>query len=270
MSFDDTTYEQIASYLNNQMNEAEKTTFEALLKNDAELASFVEVYASLESVYKEDTWNIKSNASIDEVKALANQFRADDVIALSKNIRDIQQQGNQSQTTKSKKSYFYIISSAVAVAAVMTLFYFSFMQSLTASQAFEQYHDWSTLPSFVVKNDSEDKVAKAQELFKQEKYQEALTIFKQYKQESDTYNQNVQLYIGVCYLELENYHEAIQKFDQLRTSNTLDNHKAYWYIVLTYLKQNDAETAKKVLNTLVQDSSNYNYEKAKELLKKLK
>ncbi|MGH1387492.1 tetratricopeptide repeat protein [Kordia sp.] len=270
MSFDDSLYEQIASYVNNQMNEAEKTAFEALLKNDDELASFVETCTSLESVYNEDTWTVKSNASIEEVKALAKQFRADDVIALSKNIRDIQRQGNQSQTTKSKKSYFYIISSAVAVAAVLTLFYFSFMQSLTGNDFFEQYHNWDNLPSFVEKNDLEDKVAKAQELFKHEKYQEALTIFKQYKQESNTYNQNVQLYIGVCYLELENYHEAIQTFDQLRTSNTLDNHKAYWYTALTHLKQNNVETAKKVLNTLVQDSSNYNYEKAKELLKKLK
>ena len=148
MNFDDSLYEQIASYVNNQMNEAEKTTFEALLKNDDELASFVETCTSLESVYNEDTWNVQSNASIDEVKALANQFRADDVVTLSKNIRDIQRQGNQPQTTKSKKSYFYIISSAVAIAAVMTLFYFSFMQSLTGNAAFEQYHDWNTLPSF--------------------------------------------------------------------------------------------------------------------------
>jgi tetratricopeptide (TPR) repeat protein len=70
-------------------------------------------------------------------------------------------------------------------------------------------------------------------------------------------------------LELENYREAIQTFDKLRNSNTLDNHKAYWYTALVYLKQNNAENAKKVLQTLVQDTSNYNYEKAIELLKKL-
>lgn len=270
MSFDDSLYEQIASYVNNQMNEAEKTAFEALLKNDDELASFVQTCTSLESVYNEDTWNVQSNASIDEVKALANQFRADDVVALSKNIRDIQRQGNQSQTTKSKKSYFYFISSAVAIAAVMTLFYFTFMQSITANEAFEQYHNWDNLPSLVEKSNSEDNYAKAQELFQQKKYKEALAIFKQNEQESTTYDPKVQQYIGVCYIELENYHEAIQTFDVLRTSNTLDSHKAYWYTSLTYLKQNNAETAKKMLNTLVQDSSNYNYEKAKELLKKLK
>jgi len=270
MSFDDSQYEQIASYINNQMNEAEKAAFEALLKDNDELASFVETCASLESVYAENSWAIQSTASIEEIKALAAAFRAEDVQTLSETIREIQREGNQTQTSNNKKSYFYIISSAVAIAAVMTLFYFSFMQSLTATEAFDEYHNWSTLPSFVVKSDSQEKVAKAQELFKQEKYQEALTIFKQYIQESDTYNQNVHLYIGVCYLELENYHEALQTFDKLRTSNTLDNHKAYWYMALTYLKQNNAESAKKVLNALVQKPSNYNYQKAKELLKNLK
>ncbi|MFK7748718.1 MAG: tol-pal system YbgF family protein [Kordia sp.] len=270
MSFDENTYEQIASYLNNQMNEVEKTSFEALLKSDDELASFVETCTSLESVYNENTWNIKSNASVDEVKALANQFRAADVVALSKNIRDIQREGKPTEATKSKKSYFYYISSAVAVAAALTLFYFSFLQSLTANEAFEQYHNWNNLPSFVEKSDSENIRAKAQTLFQQEKYKEALAIFKQYEQTSTTYDPKIQLYIGVSYLELENYHEAIQTFDALSNSNTLDNHKAYWYTALTYLKQNDAETAKKVLNTLVQKESNYNYEKAKKLLKKLK
>ncbi|WP_298509195.1 tetratricopeptide repeat protein [uncultured Kordia sp.] len=270
MSFDDNQYEQIASYINNQMNEAEKTAFEALLKNDTELASFVATFASLDNVYDENLWAVESHASIEEVKALAAEFRAADVMSLSNKIRDIQSEAHQTQTPKNRKSYFYIISSAVAIAAVMTLFYFSFMQSLTATEAFEQYHDWNSLPSLVEKSSSKDIAAEAQELFQQEKYQEALTTFKQYEQKSETFDQNVLLYIGVCYLELGNYHEAHQTFDELRNSDTLDNHKAYWYTVLTHLKQNNIETAKKVLNTLIQNSSNFNYKKAKELLKKLK
>lgn len=270
MSFDDKTYEQIASYLNNQMNEAEKSNFEALLKNDAALASFVETFSSLESVYNEDTWTVKSNASAAEVKALANEFRTDDVVALSKKIRDIQQTENTTTSSGNRKSYFYYISSAVAVAAVMTLFYFTFMQSITATDAFEQYHDWSTLSSFQTKSDTLNNLIAAEGLFQQEKYQEALTIFKQSARKDSIYDPKKHLYIGISYLELGNYHEALQTFDALLNSDALDNHKAYWYTALTYLKQNDAENAKKVLNTLVQNPNNYNYEKATELLKNLK
>lgn len=269
MSFDDTQYDQIASYINNEMNEAEKTAFEALLKDDNELASFVETCASLDSVYNENTWNIKSNASVAEVKALANEFRSDDVITLSETIRNIQKQDNSSTTKKNKKTYFYLISSAVTIAAVMTLFYFTFMQYLTGSEAFEEYHNWNTLPSFVEKGDVEDTPAKAEGLFEAGKYQEALAIFIE-NAKSTTYDPNIHLYIGVCYVELENYPKAMQTFDELLNSNTLDNHKGYWYKALTYLKQNDAENAKKILQTLVQDANNYNYEKAKELLKKLR
>lgn len=270
MNFDDQTYEQIASYLNNQMDEAEKAIFESQLENNAELASFVDTFSTLDSVYNENKWTVKSNATIDEVKALAQEFRSDDVTDLSKKIRAIQQNTNLEKPTKSRKTYFYYISSAVAVAAVFTLFYFSFMQSLTANDAFEQYHDWNTLPSFQTKSASVDNLAKASALFKEEKYQEALAIFKAYEKENNTYNPQIQLYIGVSQLELENYSEAIQTFNQLKNSNTIDAHKAYWYTALAYLKQNDSENAKKVLNSLVQSSTNYNYEKAKKLLKNLK
>lgn len=267
MNFDDNTYEKIGLYIDNQMNDAERTAFEELLEKDTELAAFVDTLTSLESVYNEHTWNVKANASVTEIKALANEFRADDVVALSQKIRNIQQQ-KSSIPKKRNKSYFYVISSAVAIAAVMTLLYFSFMQSITASDAFEQYHNWNTLPSFVEKGTTDDNRVKAQALFQDGNYQEALSIFMETTKDA-TYDPKTQLYIGVCYLELENYREAIQTFDKLRNSNTLDNHKAYWYTALVYLKQNNAETAKKVLQTLVQDTSNYNYEKAVELLKKL-
>lgn len=270
MSFDDQTYSRIASYLNNEMSDAEKANFEVQLKNDAELASFVDTFSTLEGVYDEDKWTVKSNATIEEVKALANAFRADDVMDVSKKIRGIQQHANEEKATTNRKSYFYYISSAVAIAAICTLFYFSFMQSISADDAFEQYHDWASLPSFQTKSDTNNHLAKASVLFQEEKYQEALTIFTTYAKESDTYNPQIQLYIGISYLELENYHEALQTFDQLLQSNTVDHHKAYWYTALTYLKQNDAESAKKVLKVLVENPTNYNYEKAKELLKKLK
>lgn len=270
MSFDDQTYAQIASYVNNQMDEAEKKAFETLLESDDELASFLETYATLEGVYNEEKWTVKSNATIEEVKALANEFRSKDALDVSKKIRAIQQNAHQATTTRSKKSYFYYISSAVAIAAVSTLFYFSFMQSFTANDAFEEYHDWTTLPSFQTKSDTNNNLAKASTLFQEEKYQEALSIFTKYSEESDTYNPQIQLYVGISQLELGNYQDAIQTFDKLLASNTIDNHKAYWYTSLTYLKQNDAEKAKKVLRTLLENPSNYNYEKARKLLEKLK
>jgi hypothetical protein len=266
MSFDEQTYAQIAAYLNNQMSPSEKATFEALLKTDEALASFVATFSSLDSIYTENSWNVKSNATLEEVKALANQFRAADVQDLSQKIRSIQQTNSPKRT----KTYFYYISSAVAVAAILTLVYFTFMQSLTANEAFEQYHDWTALPSFQTKSDTNTTLAKAQLLFQEEKYQEAINIFKKYEQESATYNANIQLYLGVSYLELEKYPEALQTFETLRTSNAIDNHKAYWYTALTYLKQKNVEAAKQTLQTLVEKPSNYNYEKAKELLNNLK
>lgn len=269
MNFDDQTFSQIASYLNNEMDEAEKASFETLLKNDAELASFMETFTTLDDVYNEEKWTVKSNATTTEIKELANQFRADDVLALSKKIRTIQE-NTQQTTAPKKKTYFYYISSAVALAAIFTLFYFSFLQPISPSSAFEQNHDWNTLPSFQTKSSTEDNLAEATTLFKEEKYQEALSIFTKYTEENNAYNPNVALYIGVSHLELQNYTAAIETFNDLKNSNALDAHKAYWYLALTYLKQEDVEKAKNMLAIIVQKSSNYNHEKAQKLLKKLK
>lgn len=272
MSFDEKTFTEIARYLNDDMDQVEREAFDKRLESDAELASFVTTFSSLESVYNEEEWNIQSNTSVEEIKALAKEFRAEDVSDLSKKIRSIQQgERNRSIPQKNKKkTYFYYISSAVAVAAVCTLFYFSFFQSLTAVEAFEQYHDWSALPSFQTKSDTQNTLANAEDLFQQKQYKEALDLFKAHEKTSTTYHPNVQLYIGVSQLELENYAEAIQTFTTLQESDAIDHHKAYWYLALTYLKQNDTESAIKILDILLKDSSNYNYEKAKKLRADLK
>lgn len=269
MNFDDQTFSRIASYMNNEMGEAEKASFETQLENDAELASFMETYATLDGVYDDKKWTVKSNATAAEIKELASKFRANDVLELSKKIRTIQKNNHQGTSPK-KKTYFYYISSAVALAAVFTLFYFSFLQQISPSSAFEQYHDWNTLPSFQTKSAAVNNLAEATTLFKEEKYQEALSIFTKYAEESNAYSPNVALYIGVSHLELQNYTEAIKTFDDLKNSKTLDAHKAYWYLALTYLKQENVEKAKSMLEIIVQKSSNYNYKKAQKLLKKLK
>lgn len=268
MSFDDQTYAQIASYLNNQMDEAEKTAFEAQIKSDTELASFIETYATLEGVYNEEKWTIEANATAEELKELAAQFRADDVADISKKIRTIQKQNNSQHKSK-RKTYFYYISTAVAIAAVFTLFYFSFMQSLTANDAFEKYHDWSTLPAFQTKSETVNSLPRARAFFNEEKYSDALRLFTFYSN-SNPYNPNVALYIGVCQLELQEYSEALKTFAILQSSDAIDNHKAYWYTAMVYLKQNDAKKAKEILKILVENPSYYNAEKAQELLKKLK
>lgn len=271
MSFDDQTYARIASYLNNQMDEAEKTAFEALLESDAELASFLETYKTLEGVYNEEKWTVKTTASVEEVKKLAHQFRTDDVLDLSKKIRAIQQE-NHVQKSPKRKTYFYYISSAVAVAAIFTLFYFSFMQSLSPNEAFEQYHNWNTLPSFQDKGiagDTKANLIKAETLFEEGKYKEALTLFSSTTKNID-YNPNAALYIGISQLELQQYSEALKTFDVLKNSDAIDKHKAHWYTALIYLKQGDAEKAKNTLEILIQNPTYYNYEKAQKLRKKLK
>lgn len=270
MNFDDSTYEEIASYLNNQMDEQAKKAFEERLQNDEDLADFFATYKELDGVYDEQKWNIKINATSSEIKELANQFRTEDVTELSKKIRSIQQKGNTTTSKTKRKTTFYYISSAVAIAALFALFYFSFSQTLSPKEAFDSYNDWSILPAFQTKNDVQSDISKAVTLFNEKEYKKALTIFKSSQQETSTFDPSIQLYIGVCQLELNYNKEALSTFKNIRNSNTLDAHKAFWFIALTHLKLEDSKSAIATLEQLIQNEDNFNYEKAKNLLKRLK
>ena len=101
-------------------------------------------------------------------------------------------------------------------------------------------------------------------------YKKAEQLFSEHINKQSNFNPNVVLYLGVSNLELNNYDKALLNFEKLIQSNSIDKSKGYWYKTLTYLKMDDRNLAIKELKIIVENPSNYNYNKAKELLEKLK
>jgi len=129
--------------------------------------------------------------------------------------------------------------------------------------------NWENLPSLTSRSASKKELVKGQELFEEGKYADSYSLFKEIMETQDLANSSVLLYLGVSSLELGKYDESISCFDTLIASEAIDSSKGYWYKVLVYLKQDNKPEAIKVLNQILLDKNNYNYQKAKEILKKL-
>ena len=62
---------------------------------------------------------------------------------------------------------------------------------------------------------------------------------------------------------------AISDFDKMTNSNHIDHSRGRWFKVLTFLKMNDTTRARISLEKITESSSNFKYDEALELLKKL-
>lgn len=271
MSTEDPFYEQIELYLNGSMDAKAKADFEDRLQNDEALAAQFALYAKVDGIYNEEKWNINVTPTLEEEKELAALYRSDEIKTLSTKIDNAKTAYDKSNTVvRRRKGYTRYLTAIASVAALFVLCYFTFFNQLGPTDAFETYHDWSTLPSLQTKSDVSNTLTKANELFQAKNYKEALHYFNAYTTEIGEYNPKIQLHIGVCELETNNYTEAVNIFTELSKSNTIDANKGYWYLALTYLKQENTEKAIATLNELLKSERNFNYAKAKKLLKDLK
>ena len=143
-----------------------------------------------------------------------------------------------------------------------------FNRGINNDDLYAEYSDYSNLPSFVSRGEvGTDSLYNAENLFKENKYKEALDIF-QSQINTSTNTGSVYIYTGLSQIELEQYKQAENTFDTLIESNLLDAEKGYWYKALLYLKQDNHEKAISILKVIVSESL-FNNKKATELLNKL-
>lgn len=130
------------------------------------------------------------------------------------------------------------------------------------------YSEWKDLPSLTSRSD-ENQLAEGQKMFEQKKYQESYNLFKNYIENKDQTLPSLFIYAGLSALELNKYEEAVYYFDSLISSDAVDQSKGYWYKALVYLKQDRKNKAIPMLENILLDEGNYNFDEAKTILKKL-
>ncbi|MBL4648325.1 MAG: tetratricopeptide repeat protein [Aureispira sp.] len=111
----------------------------------------------------------------------------------------------------------------------------------------------------------------AMETYDNKKYTQAIILLQKCleKQPSSTYQNKMELYLGLSYLESNKIEKAITQFQSLSSKETANQTIAEWYLALAYLKAEKIEQAKTVLNKLKNTETNLYQKKATTLLQKL-
>ena len=139
----------------------------------------------------------------------------------------------------------------------------------SSTELYTSYINTTELPSLSIRgNENKDIRTKAQHLFEQKKYKEALVIFNNELDLSKKQTATVYLYMGIAQMELNQFEKAAHTFDALINSGLMDAPKGNWYKALLYLKMEKTEDSKVILN-IISNKKLYNNQQADALLNEL-
>lgn len=260
---------QIDGYLKETLSAAEKEAFEQRLQNEPELQEEVRLQQQLFDIIGKEQWHTIERLQYEErITKLKSKLRSSEYQNLSANLRNAEKVYLEENTKVNpfKKYYRYI-----AVAAAIIIFFGIYMTQTNVSlhSYYETYVNWSDLPSFVEKGQEQNTFLQGEEAFKQKNYTEAIAYFQKILPTDELYTNGL-VYIGGAYDLLNENDKAIATFQKLASvDDKYERSRGNWYIAMIYLKMENKEKAIEALQKNTDNTDNFNYQKAKVLLRKL-
>ena len=241
-------YITFENYLKNELTETERIAFETKLQSNADFKQEFEIYKALDTSLSS---KFKNEASEQELRKtltnLGNQFIKEEKL------------------TKKKSKVISLFNYKKLLVAASIALLIGFFIFKNGNPVYSDFSNHSNL-ELVVRGDSNETILKAQDAFNNKNYKTAfaqLTVL-----EAEFPNDiEIQLYKGICLLELNKFSQAETIFDTISSGNSAFSTKATWYKALSLLKQEQFEACKEVLKTIPESAEEY--ELAKKVLKKL-
>jgi tetratricopeptide (TPR) repeat protein len=111
----------------------------------------------------------------------------------------------------------------------------------------------------------------AMKAYDNNEYKQAVILFQKFLEmhPKSTYQNKIELYLGLSYLESNKTEKAITHFQNLSSKESTNQAVAKWYLALTYLKAEKLKKAKATLKKLKNSDNNSYQKKANSLLQKL-
>lgn len=255
--------ETIDNYLKGELSQIERSNFEKQVNENKELEELVFIQKKLFELNNFNAKNENLNVDyIEDYNYYKQQLMKEENQELFAKINDIGRKENQVKYGKKRGYLKYYIVASIAV-------FFSIVFLLTSNYSLENYYDdnvnWEELPSFVSKEQSVNHFTKGETFFKNNNYEKAILAFSAIKSDDELYPYSL-MYIGASYDKLNKNDDAIRTFDKLVTLKKFEEYsRGYWYKLLIYLKENNRSKAIEMRSIILQNTSNFNYEKAKNL-----
>lgn len=240
-------YIEFDKFLNNELTETEKISFEERLNSDADFKQEFEIYKALETSLSS---KFKNEEEEKELRNTLTQLGS----------RYIKEETVKKETKViSLKRYRNLM---VAASIALLIGFFIFKNGNPIYSDFSKHHSLE----LVVRGDNNEAITKAEEAFNTKNYKTAfaqLTIL----EEQLPNDVEIQLYKGICLIEMDQFSQAETIFNTISNGNSAFKNKATWYKALNLLKQEKFEACKEVLKTIPESSEEY--EQVRKLLKKL-
>lgn len=245
---EETTYIAFDKYLNNELVGEELTDFEERLQNDSEFNEEFEIYKTLED-------SLSSKFENEEEETVLRNTLSD------LGSKFIKEEEIQKKETKVVPLFNYRkLMVAASIAVLIGFFLFK-----NGTPVYGDYSNHNSL-ELIVRGDNNESLLTAEEAFNAKDYNEAL---KQLTNLTGILPEDIeiQLYIGICNLELNNFDEAGTIFNKISAGDSSFASTGTWYKALSLLKQENLSGCKEVLKTIPESAPEYS--DAQELLDKL-
>ncbi len=256
---------EIEKYLDNDMSLEEKETFEAEVNSNPALAEELKLQQDMRLVYEDEQW-IEGDKQIlknKEAKSLKSFFKSKEAAFLKTSIEEVVIENR----SRNKSFYFIGVAASITILIIISLFVF---KGNGNDKLYTQYIQIDDIPSLITRGeDNNGLIKKAQLLFENKKYNEAIEVFTQYQNETQSINSLSYIYTGIAYLELDEFDKAMYQFELLSRSNTLHAKKANWYMAMVYLKQNNKQQLQMILQSIISNKSSFKYKEAQELFEQI-
>ena len=234
-------YILFGQYLENELSDQEKTTFEKQLSEDQELALAFEIFKDL-NLHLENKFGNEQ-----ELKAFKN------------NLKSISKEHFKSKKSKvvAFKPWQYAIAASIAILVGLFIF-----QNINPS--FEDYNN-PEMATFVERGDVNENLKLAQDAFNAKNYKTAIPYFEAILKVNKS--PEIQYFYAVSLLEDNQFQKAETNLSELKSGTSIYKNKATWYLALSKLKQEEYKSCKEILLTIPDDFEDY--DQVQELLNEL-
>lgn len=228
-------FENITRYLDQEISEEARETFEAQMTSDISLRQAVA-----------------------------------EVVAMRLALGEAIEEGLHTETrivSMKKQNWLYL--GAAAVVILIGLFLgLPTTKKLEPLALYEKYYAPPILPNFR-DEESNDTWAKACLAYDQQKFEEAVPLLKSVLEDSlFAFRVTAHLAFGIAQIEIGALEPALSSLDNVPNTSALGQ-EAQWYRALVLLRLGQIEDARKALEKITTDPAHYRKDKAEELLQQL-
>ena len=245
--------EQIERYLAGELSNEEVQAFELRLQTDSEFAENFTLYQSIQNEMQsdEDEASLKEELWRHTKKYFGEEEKGGKVIPMGP-VR--------------KKRWVYAAVAAAACIALLLVFRPWQDNRLSNDELYAQNAVPEDLPTTMRGGNDDSLRARAAALYNKKDFAAALPLLDSITKYNPGEAQ-LQLALGICYLQTNNFEMAITKFDSLAAGQSIYHYDAFAWKAYVYLKQNNKEACIAALKQIPADAPNYG--KAEKLIKEL-